>query len=321
MENYGNELSLVNSKSPVSSFLLVLVFAIIGFTALGPFVGVVFALPFDSFNLDNMQSILTNPAAFPDAKVPLLLIQGISSVVGFMILPALVMIGIRKTSYSVLFKAPVVNPLTLFITCAFVISFMVVNSVFVDWNANIHFPEFMGGFDQWARKLEDSAQELTEFLTTFDNVGQFLVAFLVIALIPAIGEEFVFRGLLQNYARGFLKNDHAAVWFVAFLFSAFHLQFFGFVPRLLLGVTFGYLYLWSGNLIIPMLAHLVNNGFTLIMLYLYHLNKVDFNIETADSPSLAAVIPFFFITIGLLYYFYKLTKRLKESDGDMAEGI
>jgi len=321
MENFANELTLVNSKNPVSSFLLVLSFAIIGFTALGPFVGVAFALLFDSFNLNNMQAIFQSPAAYPDSRMPLLVIQGISSVVGFILLPSIVLMGIRKMPYANLFRTPSVNGVTILVTCAFVISFMVVNSVFVDWNANMHFPGFMQGFEQWARELEDNAKVLTEFLTTFDNGGQFIIAFIVIALIPAIGEEFVFRGLLQNYARGFLKNDHAAVWFVAFLFSAFHLQFFGFIPRLFLGATFGYLYLWSGNLIIPMIAHLVNNGFTLIMLYMYHLNKVDFNIETADSPSLITVIPFVFISIGLLYYFFKTTQRLKETDGDVAKGL
>jgi len=321
MEKNGNELTLVQSRNPITSFFLVLVFSFIGFAALGPFVGLLFALPFEGFDLNNVMDILQNPVAYPDSKVPLLVVQGISSVVGFVLLPSLFLIGIKKTQYSIFFKSRVINPTTLFITVAFVISFMVINSVFVEWNANLHLPEFMQGFEEWARGLEDNAQVLTEFLTSFNNAGQFILGLFVIAIIPAIGEEFVFRGLLQNYSRGIFKNPNIAIWFTAILFSTFHLQFFGFVPRMLLGAAFGYLYFWSGNLLIPIIAHFINNGFTLTMIYLYKLNKVEFNIESSDSPSLITVIPFALITVGLLYYFYNYTKKLREENGNLAESV
>ena len=86
----------------------------------------------------------------------------------------------------------------------------------------------------------------------------------------------------KNHVLRITKNIHVAIWVGAFLFSLFHLQFYGLVPRMLLGVMFGYLYYFSGNIIYPMIAHFVNNGFTLIMLYFYQQGIVDFNIENTD---------------------------------------
>src|SRR5690554_5832087 len=106
-------------------------------------------------------------------------------------------------------------------------------------------------------------------MTRFDNAGDFILALIVIGLIPAVGEELLFRGLVQNQIGAITKNIHVAIWLAAFLFSTFHFQFYGFVPRMFLGVLFGYLYYWSGNLFIAMLAHFINNGLTLILLYMY----------------------------------------------------
>jgi hypothetical protein len=198
---------------------------------------------------------------------------------------------------------------------------MVVNSVFVEWNANMKMPEFMNGFERWARGLEDNARILTEFLTDFNGMSQFLIAMVVIAIIPAVGEEFVFRGLLQNYAQGFIKNHHLAIWFTAFLFSAFHLQFYGFFPRAFLGIAFGYLYFWSGNLIIPMVAHFINNGFTLMMIYMYRSDTINFNIESSESPSLITVIPMAIIGAALLFFFYKYTSQIKDRNGNVAKSV
>ncbi|HEX9650455.1 MAG TPA: CPBP family intramembrane glutamic endopeptidase [Cyclobacteriaceae bacterium] len=321
MEHNGNELALQNSRKPALSFMLVLFFSFVGFTTLGPFLGILFALPFPGFDLNNLLSILENPVKFPESKTPFLIIQGISSVVGFIVLPSIFLVGIQKMGFRIFFQAKTVTPVVIFVTILFIILFMVVNSVFVEWNANLKLPEFMSGFENWARGLEDNAAVLTQFLTDFDNIGQFLIAFVVIAIIPAFGEEFVFRGLLQNYAIGFLRNPHVAIWVTAILFSGFHLQFFGFVPRAFLGVAFGYLYFWSGNLTIPIIAHFINNGFTLLMIYMYRTDAIGFDIETTESPGVLTVIPMAFITATLLYFFHKHTFQIRKQHGDMANRV
>jgi membrane protease YdiL (CAAX protease family) len=156
---------------------------------------------------------------------------------------------------------------------------------------------------------EDVAAELTTYLTRFDSFGLFAFAFIVIAVLPGIGEELVFRGMLQPELQRATGNIHAAIWISAIMFSAIHLQFFGFIPRVLLGVLFGYLYYWSGNIAIPMLAHFVNNGFSVLMLYLHQRGIVSFNVESVESAHPLMVVLFTLITFALLLYLKKFHRE------------
>ncbi len=144
-----------------------------------------------------------------------------------------------------------------------------------------------------------------EFFTAFDSSGDFLLGVVVIALLPAIGEELVFRGMLQPELFRATGNHHAAIWISAIIFSAFHLQFFGFVPRMLLGALFGYLYVWSGNLLIPMLAHFVNNGFSVLMMYLYQKGTIPIDLDAPEAAPWPLVVGFTTVFIALMYYFKK----------------
>ena len=104
-------------------------------------------------------------------------------------------------------------------------------------------------------------------LTDFDGPAALLVGLLVMALLPAIGEELLFRGLIQNGLQRLLGSPGAAIWATAAVFSAIHMQFVGFLPRLLLGAVFGYFYARSRNLLVPVTAHFFNNALTLGLLY------------------------------------------------------
>jgi uncharacterized protein len=192
-----------------------------------------------------------------------------------------------------------------------VIVFMGVNSVFIEWNSTAEFPEFLKGFEQWAREKEDLAAKMTEFLTQFNSVFEVAIALFVIAVLPAIGEEIVFRGIVQNLLRKLTSNIHVSIWIAAFLFSAIHLQFFGFVPRLLLGALFGYLYYWSGSLTMAMLAHFVNNGFSVLAIYFYQKGTMTYDLESPESLPLTAVAVCTVATAGLLFYFYNYFRNLK----------
>jgi membrane protease YdiL (CAAX protease family) len=186
---------------------------------------------------------------------------------------------------------------------------MIPNSLFIDWNAHIVFPDFLKGFETWARDREAYAEEVTKYLTTFGSVGEFILAFVVVAVLPGIGEELVFRGMLQPQLQRATRNVHAAIWISAILFSLLHMQFFGFVPRVFLGALFGYLYFWSGNLLVPMVAHFINNGFSLILLYLHQLGKIDIDVESTEAVPWPMLIMGTILTFGLLVYLKKLFKQ------------
>ena len=91
----------------------------------------------------------------------------------------------------------------------------------------------------------------------------------MVAMIPAIGEELLFRGVLQKQLIKGLGNAHVAIILTAVIFSAFHLQFLGFFSRALLGMLFGYLYYWSKNMWYPILTHFTNNGLALLLAIIY----------------------------------------------------
>jgi membrane protease YdiL (CAAX protease family) len=140
-------------------------------------------------------------------------------------------------------------------------------------------------------------------MTNFESKAELMIALLVIAVLPAIGEELVFRGLIQNELNKLTKNVHIAIWLSAILFSAFHLQFFGFLPRVLLGALFGYLYYWSGNLTMAILAHFTNNAVAIMSLYYYRQGTLEYNVETTKAFPIHVVLFACLLTFSLLYYF------------------
>lgn len=134
----------------------------------------------------------------------------------------------------------------------------------VYWNQEMQLPEFLSSFEEWSRKLEELAEEQTKGLLSTTELFPTLMNILVIGVLTGIGEEFFFRGALQRGLEWCRINPHTAIWTSAFIFSAVHFQFYGFVPRMLLGAFFGYLYWWSGNIWVNAFAHALNNSLVII---------------------------------------------------------
>ncbi|GCC52081.1 CPBP family intramembrane metalloprotease [Chryseotalea sanaruensis] len=286
------------------NILLVLVAVLAGFIVVGPLIGILIALPFYEGSIMDFMSALSDPISNPGVKIPFYIVQGCSTLFGLIIVPALLVVAKRQPLIK-LMSVPNTQ-LTAYLIVAFsTISFMLVNSPFIEWNANLTFPEFMKGFEEWAKTREEYAGEVTSFLTTFSNRGELILALFVIAVLPAFGEELVFRGLLQPQLNKHTGNIHAAIWITAILFSAMHMQFYGFVPRMLLGGLFGYLYYWSGNLWVAILAHFVNNGFSVLMLYLYQQKVSELDMNSTESAPWPVVAGAAMISFALLYIFKK----------------
>jgi membrane protease YdiL (CAAX protease family) len=129
----------------------------------------------------------------------------------------------------------------------------------------------------------------------------------MIAFLPAIGEELLFRGVILRIFTNWTKNHHWGVWISAILFSALHMQFYGFIPRMLLGVLFGYLLVWSGSMWLPIIAHFINNGVAVVVMFLIDKDLLNPELEeigsTTDSYYLAA------ISLVLVLVFMFMIKR------------
>lgn len=133
---------------------------------------------------------------------------------------------------------------------------------------------------QWAVDLELKALEITEALLTTKSFTIFLANIFVVAILPALGEELFFRGVMQPFVSKIVKNAFLGVFITAFVFSAIHFQFQGFIPRLALGMMFGYLYLWSGSLWVPITVHFVNNASATTIFYLIGNGKLPSSTES-----------------------------------------
>ena len=289
---------------PILMLLFVLLTVVGGFVIIGPLLGILFSLPFFDGGLLDLAESLQAPLAHPELEVPLYIMQTSATLIGLIVGPAILLWTYRRSTLS-FFQFRSIDQRSLMLVPVLMLFFMGFMSIFIEWNANLHFPEALKGFEEWARENEDARTDLTKMLTTFDSVGELLVALVVIAILPAIGEELVFRGLIQGELYKASKNPHVAIWVATFLFSAFHVQFFGFVPRLLLGALFGYLYYWSGNLSIAVLGHFINNGLAVTGLYFYQRGAIEYNLEETEALPWGAIVICAAATAVILYYFKK----------------
>lgn len=283
--NYSSPRSI--APSTWRGLLILLGFILIG-TSVGNILAVVAVSSIWSteggFSGSMITTLIENPEELPYGWNALMLLQTLVHLFTFLIPTLLYWRWIERRNFLNFRFRKDPEPLTWLLVFILVIIFIPLNSVFIEWNASMKLPPAMQEIEIWMRNKEDQLLHFTEFLTNFESLPQLFIAIIVIALIPAIGEEVLFRGVLQRKLAQSWSNVHLSIWVSAFVFSAIHFQFYGFLPRLLLGALFGYLYYWSGRLAIAIFAHFVNNGFTVVMLYLYNMKLIDINIEQKAMP-------------------------------------
>ena len=155
---------------------------------------------------------------------------------------------------------------------AIVIVFYIISLPAMNWlvemNKAMSLPSWMAGIEQAMRTAEDNAAEVTQEMLNINSVGQLILCVLVVGVMAGLSEEMLFRGAMLRTMQDSRLGKHAVVWITAILFSAFHLQFYGFAPRMLLGVWLGYLFVWTGSLWVPIIAHTLNNSTVVLMSYL-----------------------------------------------------
>ena len=139
----------------------------------------------------------------------------------------------------------------------------------IQWNNGIHLPESLRGIEEALRGMEEAASSSISALSGGNSVGDLIVSILIIGILTGIAEELFFRGALQNLFMTMPKvKKHFVIWAVAVIFSFMHFQFFGFIPRVLLGAYFGYLIWWTGSVWVPIIAHAFNNSMVVLVSWL-----------------------------------------------------
>lgn len=233
---------------------------------------------------------LISLAAGSNTRGSLLFIAVIQDVLAF-ILPAAVtgwLFTRRPIAWLNVNKAPA--PLVcLGVIAVFVVSVGFLNYV-VALNESMTLPQWLSGIEKSMRIMENQAAATTEILLGGTSAGDLISSILIVGLIGPFAEEVFFRGALQRSIYG--PHPWKAVWWTALIFSLLHFQMYGFVPRFLLGLWFGYLYLWTGNLWPCVLAHALNNSVTVVSKWLVMRGCVDsevFNLGADGNPAIIAI--------------------------------
>ena len=195
-------------------------------------------------------------------------------------------------------------------------------------NKQMVLPAFLEPLEQWMKTSEEGAKVLIEQFMNVTTFGGLIINILLMVLLPAVAEELTFRGVLQRLltprliaSSPYRQTPHIAIWCSAILFSAIHMQFYGFVPRMLMGALFGYMLVWTGSLWIPILMHFTNNAVAVILYFValradWDMDKVD-AIGTNDTLWLGVVS--MVITIVGIYIFRRST-TMSNASSRMSNG-
>ncbi len=223
--------------------------------------------------------------------------------IGMFILPSIAFILIRNKGVNIaigMHKFPKLKP--IFISILAILASLLFVFYTYEWNKSLPLPE-------WAVSLEQDSEEKIKALLSKSGFLAFLINLSLVAVLPAIGEEFIFRGVIQNTLISVTRKPWVSILITATLFSAFHMMFEGFFPRLFLGILLGYLYVVSKNIWIPVLAHFANNAFQITLDYIGKLMGIEETEYTDFNVHWSLAIASLLMTIFLCHYLYVFFRR------------
>ncbi|PTQ93179.1 hypothetical protein C8P68_10951 [Mucilaginibacter yixingensis] len=213
------------------------------------------------------------------------------------------------------------SPVLLVYGLLFMVFFTPVTDITIYWNQHLSLPAPFKGVDKLIHDLENQNEAVFKEVMNMRSGGDLLVTLFVVGFLPAISEEFLFRGCLQTIFRRWDMSVHSAVWLAAFIFSFMHFEFLGFVPRMLLGGALGYLCAWSGSIWPSVFCHFLNNGFAVVVTYLYQHQQVKIDPDS-NTPMFSHYIVYLFcllISVSILVYYRK--KAIATNPGQDGEEL
>ena len=241
--------------------------------------------------------------------------QGLSSIFMFVV-PPIVYYNITRKRHpmeSLGFRKPADPWWLLIIGVALMIISMPVTNQLTRWNEAMNLG-FFEKLEDYLKALEETASATTEKMLNVDTIGGLLLNLLVIALIPAVGEELTFRGVLQQGLNRKM-NPHAAIILSAAIFSFIHFQFYGFLPRMFLGILLGYMFYITGSLWTSIAMHFVNNGTAVVVYYLNHKGIIHVDVEhfgEVQRPWLVVISAV--VTVALIAWSWWRVNQTKKGD-------
>ena len=235
----------------------------------------------------------------------------IFSQLGLMLVPAWLCGWLFSDNVVQFFQFKKINFIQISVIVVVTICLSPLINLLLDWNSHLQLPASLAAMEEMMRSMETEAEKLTESFLVMHTNFDLIINLLMIALLPAVGEELLFRGVLQKLIQQATKNKHWAVLITGFIFSAIHMQFFGFLPRFMLGIFLGYLLVWTGSIWAPILAHFINNGSAVLLSYYEQKNAI-----TIDEEKLGIregeywmVFASIIITVSACYILYRSKQK------------
>ena len=238
--------------------------------------------------------------------------QGIGSILMF-IAPPLILYGVtRDQPMQALGFRRVGNVWVLLIGVALMFVSLPVTNQLTTWNEAMKLPAAFESLEALMQQMEEMAGDLTERMLQVDTLGGLLFNLVVIALIPAIGEELTFRSVIQQWLVKVVKNPHVGIVLASAVFSFIHFQFYGFFPRMFLGMILGYLFYYSGSVWVSILMHFINNGSAVLIAYLEHKGIIETSAEEfGATDNVYLILASLLLTIGMVWLAWYLSKKEK----------
>lgn len=212
------------------------------------------------------------------------------------------------------FKALGFNKTTitwLFLGVAMMYAILPLNSVFAEWNANIKFPDSMTDFERLLQDMQERATEIMERFVNVTSIGGLILNLFMIAGLAALGEELLFRSIIQTSLIKVCKNAHIGIIIASAIFSIIHMEFYGLLPRFVLGMLLGYMYYYSRSIWIPIAMHFANNGTIVFLYYLNNIGTINIDVESFGKTNIFVLILSIIAMIALFWFTIKLNKKEK----------
>lgn len=199
----------------------------------------------------------------------------------------------------------------LFLGVTMMYAILPLNSVFAEWNANIKFPDSMTDFERLLQDMQERATEIMERFVNVTSIGGLILNLFMIAGLAALGEELLFRSIIQTSLIKVCKNAHIGIIIASAIFSIIHMEFYGLLPRFVLGMLLGYMYYYSRSIWIPIAMHFANNGTIVFLYYLNNIGTINIDVESFGKTNIFVLILSIIAMIALFWFTIKLNKKEK----------
>ncbi len=238
-----------------TSYLLVTFFTILIAIAIYP-------LSFEELNILLKEGLLK-------ADLSLLRLFQISQSIGLFIVPSVLLnFLLFRSGDGFILRSAKSYSMIFWVVLLTLLASIPLTNILLEWNSALQLPEWVVSLEDKLQQMEFERTQLTHRMTENMQFSDYFFNVLMISVLPAIGEEFFFRGVVQKVFFQWTRNGHISIFIAAIVFSSIHLQFYGFLPRLLLGMYFGYLFFWSHNIWIAVWAHFLNNFIAISFIFL-----------------------------------------------------